>query len=182
MKVLICGGGTGGHIYPALTVVNSLQLMGLESSNFLWIGTSGEIEEQLVPQAGLSLETIDGGAIVGVPLKVRMKNMIKLTRSLRKVNRLLGQFGPDVLLLTGGYVNGPVAAVARLRRQPLAIYLPDIEPGQAIKSLSRFAAKVACTANPSLDFFPTGKAVVTGYPVRPELRAAAEMSREDALS
>ncbi len=156
--------------------------MGLESTDFLWIGTSGEIEEQLVPQAGLSLETIDGGAIVGVPLRARMKNMTKLTRSLRKVNKLLGQFGPDVLLLTGGYVNGPVAAVARLRRQPMAIYLPDIEPGQAIKSLSRFAAKVACTAIPSLDFFPSGKAIVTGYPVRPELRAAAEMSREEALA
>jgi UDP-N-acetylglucosamine--N-acetylmuramyl-(pentapeptide) pyrophosphoryl-undecaprenol N-acetylglucosamine transferase len=156
--------------------------MGLESINFLWIGTKGEIEEQLVPQAGLALETIDGGAIVGVPLQVRMKNVTKLTRSLGKVNRLLGQFRPDVLLLTGGYVNGPVAAVAWLRRQPIAIYLPDIEPGRAIKSLSRFAAKVACTANPSLDFFPAGKAVVTGYPVRQELRTAAEMSREEALA
>lgn len=156
--------------------------MGLERSDFLWIGTSGEIEERLVPQAGLDLETIEGGAIVGVPMNVRLKNLSKLTRSMGKVNRLLGEFQPDVLLLTGGYVNAPVATVAWLRRRPIAIYLPDIEPGKAIKSLSRLALKVACTAKPSLDFFPPGRGIVTGYPVRQDLREAADMSREEALS
>ncbi len=156
--------------------------MGLLNTDFLWIGTKGEIEEQLVPKVGLALETIDGGAIVGVPIQARMKNMAKLTKSLGKVNRLMEQFQPDTLLLTGGYVNGPVATIARLKRKPIAIYLPDIEPGRAIKSLSRFAKKVACTASPSLDFFPRGKAVVTGYPVRSEFRASAELSRENALA
>ncbi len=101
--------------------------------------------------------------------------------SLRKANVIIGRFQPDVLFLTGGYVNGPVAVAARGRRVPSAIYLPDIEPGMAIRYLSRLARRVACTAAESLSYFSPGKAVVTGYPVRPELRAATKLDRGEAL-
>jgi len=155
--------------------------MGLSPEDVLWVGTRGEIEEMLVPRAGLQLDTIEGGAIVGVTWPVRLGNAIKLTASLLPVNRLLNRFSPDVILFTGGYVNGPVSLVASLRRIPSAIYLPDIEPGLAIRTLSRFVTQVACTAQASLGFFPPGKAMVTGYPLRQELRAAVNMSREEAL-
>ena len=156
--------------------------MGLLTEDFLWIGTRGEIEEKLVPRAGLRLETIEGGAIAGVPWRVRIANAARLAASLRAVNSILDRFHPDVLLMTGGYVNGPVASVAWLRRVPAAIYLPDIEPGLAIKSLSRLAHRVACTAEASLSFFPAGKAVVTGYPVRRELRNATKLELTEALA
>ncbi|MDX1615833.1 MAG: UDP-N-acetylglucosamine--N-acetylmuramyl-(pentapeptide) pyrophosphoryl-undecaprenol N-acetylglucosamine transferase, partial [Candidatus Promineifilaceae bacterium] len=83
---------------------------------------------------------------------------------------------------TGGYINAPVALAAWLRRVPAAIYLPDIEPGMAIRWLSRFARRVACTAAPSARYFAAGKAVVTGYPVRPEIRNAAAVFKTDALT
>jgi UDP-N-acetylglucosamine--N-acetylmuramyl-(pentapeptide) pyrophosphoryl-undecaprenol N-acetylglucosamine transferase len=84
--------------------------------------------------------------------------------------------------MTGGYVNVPVALVARAMRLPAAIYLPDVEPGRAIRFLSRFADRVACTAAASRAYFPGKKVVVTGYPVRPELRAALALSTEAALA
>ncbi len=179
---MICGGGTGGHIYPALAVVVSLKQMGLQTEDFLWIGTQGEIEEKLVPLAGLQIETIRGGAIVGVSWRTRITNAAKLTASLRGVIGILDRFQPNVLFMTGGYVNGPVALAARLRRLPAAIFLPDIEPGLAIKRLSQFVERVACTAEASLGYFPDGKGIVTGYPIRQDLRDATRLSRQKALA
>jgi UDP-N-acetylglucosamine--N-acetylmuramyl-(pentapeptide) pyrophosphoryl-undecaprenol N-acetylglucosamine transferase len=182
LKLMICGGGTGGHIYPALAAVAELQERGMAAGDFLWIGTAGQVEESLVPRAGLRLETIQGGAIAGVPLGTKMVNAAKLTMSTAKANRLMAAFRPDVLFMTGGYVNAPVALAAWLRRIPAGIYLPDIEPGMAIKALSRFAKKVACTADASSQYFPARKTITTGYPVRADLRQAARMEKETALA
>jgi undecaprenyldiphospho-muramoylpentapeptide beta-N-acetylglucosaminyltransferase len=181
VKLLICGGGTGGHIYPALAAVAELQQRGLSTTDFLWIGTEGQVEENLVPRAGLTLETIRGGAIAGVSLKTKMVHAAKLVWSINKANRLMADFRPNVLFMTGGYVNAPVALVAWLRRIPAVIYLPDIEPGMAIKAISRLTKRVACTADLSAQYFPQGKTVTTGYPVRSELREAAQVKKEVAL-
>lgn len=152
------------------------------STAFLWIGTEGQVEETLIPRANLRLETIRGGAIAGVSLITKMENAAKLIWSIGKANRLMADFRPDVLFMTGGYVNAPVALAAWLRRIPAAIYLPDIEPGMAIKALSRFTKRVACTADDSAQYFPAGKTETTGYPVRPELRAATRMTQAAALA
>jgi len=163
-------------------MVAELRRQGLTTAQLMWIGTRGQMEEQLVPRAGIYLETIDGGPIVGVSIQKRLMNGMRLIMSLAKVTRLLRRFRPDVLLMTGGYVNVPVAPVARALSIPAAIFLPDIEPGTAIRQLSRFARRVACTAAESKQYFAPGKALVTGYPVRPDLRQALEMSREEALA
>lgn len=139
------------------------------------------MEEQLVPRAGIRLETISGGPLVGVSLPTRLMNSGRLAGSLATVARIFRRFRPDVLLMTGGYVNVPVALVARAFRVPAAIFLPDIEPGAAIRTLSRFVEKVACSASESKQYFAEGKVVVTGYPVRTELREALTMSRTEAL-
>ena len=110
---MICGGGTGGHIYPALAAVSELQGMGVTAEQVLWIGTKGQLEESLVPRAGLRLETIQGGAVAGVPLHVQAVNLARLAWSVGKANRIIGRFRPNVLFMTGGYVNVPVALAAR---------------------------------------------------------------------
>jgi UDP-N-acetylglucosamine--N-acetylmuramyl-(pentapeptide) pyrophosphoryl-undecaprenol N-acetylglucosamine transferase len=156
--------------------------MGLSTTDILWVGTRGQIEEKLVPRANLRLETIEAGAIAGVSWRLRAVNAAKLLASLPKAKGILDGFQPDVLLMTGGYVNGPVAIVAWRSRVPSAIYLPDIEPGKAIKSLSRLVQRIACTAPASQKFFPTGKTEVTGYPIRPELRAATKLDKLEALA
>lgn len=180
--MLICAGGTGGHIYPALVVASELRRRGLSTDDILWIGTKGQMEEALVPRAGFKLETIAGGPIVGMPLPVRLANSARLGWSVLLAAGIIGRYRPHVLFMTGGYVNAPVAVAARLRRVPAAIYLPDIEPGSAIRKLSRFVNQVACTASDSQVFFQEGKTTVTGYPVRSEFREAAKMSKADALA
>lgn len=181
MRVMICGGGTGGHIYPALSVVDALSA-DRPDLDVLWVGTRGQTEERLVPRAGIRLHTIRGGPIVGVPLVTRLQNGAQLLWSLGSAFRLLRRFRPQVLFMTGGYVNVPVALAARLRRVPAAIYLPDIEPGAAIRFLSRFVDKVACTSDDSAVYFNAGITETTGYPVRAELRAAARMDKTAALA
>ncbi|HEX6384069.1 MAG TPA: UDP-N-acetylglucosamine--N-acetylmuramyl-(pentapeptide) pyrophosphoryl-undecaprenol N-acetylglucosamine transferase, partial [Anaerolineae bacterium] len=133
MKLLICAGGTGGGVYPALAAASELQNLGVSREQILWIGTHGEMEEKLVPRAGLPLETIAGGAIVGVAPHVRMRNAAGLARSLASAFWLVRRFMPDVMLMTGGYLAIPVTLAAWLQRVPIVIYLPDVEPGKAIR-------------------------------------------------
>ena len=95
MRVLICAGGTGGGIYPALSAATELQRLGVRLEDILWIGTRGEMEEQLVPRAGLKLEMISGGPVVSVPPHVMIKNGMKLISSIGTASRLIKRFQPD---------------------------------------------------------------------------------------
>ncbi len=135
----------------------------------LWVGTAGEMEETLVPSAGLALETIAGGGLHGVGVRNLLPNAAKLLRGWTQARNVLRRFRPDVALLTGGYTNGPVALAAWEKRVPMVVFLPDIEPGLAIKTLGRLARRIACTTSASLRFLPASKTVVTGYPIRPGL-------------
>jgi undecaprenyldiphospho-muramoylpentapeptide beta-N-acetylglucosaminyltransferase len=182
VNVLICAGGTGGGIYPALTAVTELQNLGVTKEQILWVGTVGEMEEKLVPRAGIKLEKIRGGAIVGVKPQVMVKHLAQLTWSLGTAYNLMRSFKPDVMFMTGGYMSVPVALAARLHKVPIVIFLPDVEPGSAIKTVVPWAETIACTTDLSKEFVPADKMVVTGYPVRPEIRAATAMSKEEALA
>lgn len=182
MRLLVCAGGTGGGIYPALTAVTELQNLGVSREQILWVGVRGEMEETLVRRAGLRLETIKGGPVVGVPLVTRVKNLAKLTWSVGTASKLIRQFGPHVMLMTGGYMAAPVALAARRHGVPIVIFLPDVEPGSAIKAAMPLAHKVACTTDLSAEFVPAQKMIVTGYPVRPDIRAALRLSKEEALA
>ncbi len=150
------------------------------NTRVMWVGTRGQIEEDLVPRAGIDLHTIQGGPIVGVRLATRARNAARLAGSLAAAHRLLGAFRPDVVFLTGGYVNLPVALAARVHGVPIAIFLPDVEPGAAIRLLSRLAARVACTTAASAAFLPAEKLVETGYPVRFSLRSATALTPAEA--
>ena len=147
-----------------------------------WVGTRGEMEERLVPRAGYQLELIRGGPIVGVAPQVMLMNAAKLVWSFLVAMKLVQRFQPKVMLMTGGYMSVPVALACWLRRVPIVIYLPDVEPGKAIKSLIRLATKVACTTAGSQPYVPDEKMVVTGYPVRAEVRAALDLTRDEALA
>lgn len=182
MRILVCAGGTGGGIYPALAAVAELQQLGVVTEDILWIGTMGEMEETLVPRAGLRLQTIAAGPIVGVPLATRTRNAGRLFRGLGAASGHIGRFRPAVAFMTGGYVAAPVAVAARRHGVPIVVYLPDVEPGSAIRAVMPLARRVACTTDGSRAYVPAEKMVVTGYPVRPDIRAARELSREEALA
>lgn len=182
MRLLVCAGGTGGGIYPALAAVSELEAQGLDREQVLWVGTRGEMEEELIPAAGIHLETIQGGPIVGVSMRESIPNAARLIWSIGKGMRLIREFKPDVMFMTGGYMAPPVAAAAWMQRVPIGIYLPDVEPGASIKSTLPVAKRIAATTDGSADFVPPEKLVVTGYPVRPQIRAAARLSKEQALT
>ena len=182
MRILVCAGGTGGGIYPALAAVAELRRMGLTEADILWIGTKGEMEETLVPRAGLRLETIPAGPIVGVPLRTRARNAARMARGYAAASDHIRRFQPTVMFMTGGYVAAPVAVAARRHSVPIVVYLPDVEPGSTIRLAMPLARRVACTTDGSRAFVPEEKMVVTGYPVRPEIRAARNLNRAEALA
>jgi undecaprenyldiphospho-muramoylpentapeptide beta-N-acetylglucosaminyltransferase len=165
MRLLVSAGGTGGHILPALAIIAELRVADSDAQ-ILWIGTAGEMEERLVPEAGLPLRTIPGGGLHGVGPVTALRNGLRLVQGWRAARQAVRRFRPDVALLTGGYTNLPAALAARERRVPMVIFLPDIEPGLAIKSLGRLADLIACTAQESRAFLPGRQVRVTGYPVR----------------
>lgn len=182
MRLLVCAGGTGGGIYPALAALSALREQGLTDEQVLWVGTAGQMEEDLVPASGLRLERISGGPIVGVPLRESLPNAIRLAGSVGTARRLIRDFQPHVMFMTGGYMAPPVALASTLSRVPIGIYLPDVEPGSSIKSVVPLARRIACTTDGSAAFVPQDKMVVTGYPVRPEIRAATRLSKAEALA
>ncbi len=140
-----------------------------EAHQLYFIGAVGGMERLLVEESGLDFaryHEVFAGPVHGVnPLRV-MASLLKLTVGTLQSLLRLNHIRPQVILLTGGWANLPVALAARPLRIPIAIYLPDIEPGLTIKVLQRFARQVAITVEPSAAFFPKGKTVVTGYPLQ----------------
>lgn len=125
------------------------------------------MEADLVKKAGIPFQAIPAGQIAGMGLRT-IPNLVNVVRGALESRRILDAFQPDVLLFTGGYVAVPMAVAGR--KVPSIVYLPDIEPGIAIKTIAKFATTVALTHPDSAQFFPSSKrTVVTGYPTRPEL-------------
>lgn len=134
------------------------------------------MERNLVSRAGVPFRAIQAGAMHGVgPLRAAV-NALRTARGTFEARRILAEFKPDVVFLTGGFVGVPVSVAAWLQRVPSVVYLPDIEPGRALRVMARFAAKVAVTTEASARCIASDKMVVTGYPVR-DIFASA--SREE---
>ncbi|MGC8837803.1 MAG: UDP-N-acetylglucosamine--N-acetylmuramyl-(pentapeptide) pyrophosphoryl-undecaprenol N-acetylglucosamine transferase [Anaerolineae bacterium] len=178
MRLVVSGGGTGGHVYPALAVLEELLARGvLRREDVRFVASPGGMEVDLIRRAGLPLELAQTGQVRGRAPWVVAGNAVRMVVGSWQVRRWMREFRPDVVLLTGGYVGVPVALAARTCRVPICIYLPDLEPGLAVRLLARLAQRVAVTAEKVVRYFPRGKAVVTGYPVR---RAVAEAERAGA--
>lgn len=174
MRLLICAGGTGGGVYPAITV---LEALGLDKESVLWVGGQGGMEEALITRQEIPYKSIPAAGVHGVGLKRLPGNIWKLFNGFLSSLRILREFAPDVLLFTGGYVAFPMAVAAM--RRPSLLYVPDIEPGLSLKALARFANRIALTTETSRKYFPNpSKLTVTGYPVRPGLK---RWTRKDAL-
>lgn len=174
MRLLICAGGTGGGVYPALAVHNALA-KERPAMQTLWVGGEGGMEESLVKRAGIPFTTIPAAGLHGVGLRAMPGNALKLMRGFAASRRILREFKPDALFFTGGYLAGPMALAGR--NVPTLLYVPDIEPALALKTIARFADRIAVTAPDSRHYFPGRDSVVdTGYPVR------ADFARQDRAS
>jgi UDP-N-acetylglucosamine--N-acetylmuramyl-(pentapeptide) pyrophosphoryl-undecaprenol N-acetylglucosamine transferase len=166
-RVLLAGGGTGGHVYPALAVVEEIE------GDRLWVGSTGGREEPLVRRAGIDFRGVPTGAVLGRGPRAITRSAVQNVRGVLAARALIREYRPSVVLATGGYASVPVVIAARLAGVPSAIFLPDVEPGLAVKVLGRIANRVACSVETTRRFLPPAKVVPTGYPVRPDLRAWA---------
>ena len=168
LRFIISGGGTGGHIYPAIAIANALK-MRFPTAQFLFVGAQDKMEMQKVPQAGYAIQ---GLWIAGLQRKLTLDNLLfplKLISSLLKSSRIIRKFRPDVVIGTGGFASGPLLQMANSRGIPTLIQEQNSYPGITNKLLSKKASKI-CVAYEQLDrFFPASKLVFTGNPVRQDL-------------
>ncbi len=167
-KIILSGGGTGGHIYPAIAIANELKAR-FPKSEFLFVGAKDKMEMQKVPQAGFK---ITGLWIAGIQRRLTFKNLlfpIKLVVSLFKSMAIVNAFNPDVVIGTGGFASGPLLQVAAMKGVPTLIQEQNSFPGITNKLLSKKVNKV-CVAYEGLErFFPKEKLILTGNPVREDL-------------
>ncbi len=182
IRLVISGGGTGGHVYPALAVASELDRPLSEGGSerrpaLLYIGARGGMEESIVVRRRLAFQGIASGPLRG---KGPAQAPVNLGRMIWGFGQALGAlrgFGARAVLATGGYVCVPVVLAAWLARVPSLIFLPDVVPGLAVRALARFATRIAVSFAETQRHLPAAKTVATGYPVRPELfttdRAAA---------
>ncbi|MBS3751000.1 MAG: undecaprenyldiphospho-muramoylpentapeptide beta-N-acetylglucosaminyltransferase [Anaerolineales bacterium] len=172
MRLLICAGGTGGGVYPALAVLQSLKddnTYDTSLEDVLWVGGERGMEKEIVERNGIRFRGIPAAGLHGVGMKALPGNLLQLVRGFFEARDILRSFRPHAMLFTGGYVAAPVALAGR--SVPSVLYVPDIEPGLALKSLARFADAIAVTTEDTRKYFPMEKKVhVTGYPVRSNLK------------
>ncbi len=177
MNVVFTGGGTGGHLYPAIAVADALRMRG---ANITFIGTKDRLEATIVPQAGYRLVTVASGPLTrsssGRLVRSGFSNLIGIVQAARALARLK----PDIVIATGGYVCFPVVvAAAMLRKHPIALLEPNAHPGLTNRALSSIVDEV-WGAFPDADRHFKGKYVHTGIPVRARLRSLP--SRDDAVA
>jgi len=179
-QYLISAGGTGGGTYPALAVAEALRAQE-NPPNLHYIGSVGGMEKGIVARTShlfAGYHEIQAGPLHGVSIPRRISSILKLARGTLQTLGLINRLKPSVVFLTGGFVTFPVAVAAWLRRIPVAIYLPDIEPGQAIKATAALARVVYVTVPDSAKYFKPGKTIVTGYPLRADVLHA---KRQDGI-
>lgn len=164
MRVILAGGGTGGHVIPALAIARELR--DHHGADVLFIGTSRGLETRLVPAAGFPLKLVEVGQLKNVSLATRVRTMLALPRALFRAASLVREFRPGVVIGVGGYASGPGMLAAALAGVPTLAFEPNYVPGLANRLVSPMISAAA------VQFPQTGRAfrkhVVTGIPVRPE--------------
>ena len=167
-KFIISGGGTGGHIFPAIAIANEL-MVNYPDSEILFVGAKGKMEMKKVPEAGYKIKGLE---IVGLQRRLTIKNLFfpfKLLKSLSDAKKIIKEFNPDIVIGVGGYASGPTLRVAGKLGIPTLIQEQNSYAGLTNKLLAKNAKKI-CVAYDGMDvFFPKQKIVFTGNPVRNDI-------------
>lgn len=168
MKILFAGGGTAGHINPALSVADYIKEQE-KDTEMLFVGTKRGLETKLVPAAGYDIKYID---ICGINRKNLLKNisvLYKLQKSKRDAYKIIKGFAPDAVVCTGGYVSGPVMIAAYKAGVPSIIHEQNVYPGLTVKGSQKYATYVAVSFSETVEHLKKSKCVVTGNPIRPDV-------------
>lgn len=172
LKLLLTGGGTGGHLFPAIAVAEAIR-GDLPDSKVLFVGTRRKLDTATLSGRSFATSTIRCEGLKGKGLFSIIKTIALLPLALLDSGRVIRRFSPDLVFGVGGYVTGPVILAARLLRIPTCIHEQNSVPGLANRLLGRIAGKIFISLPESEKFFPADRTVLTGNPVRRELLAAA---------
>ena len=172
MKIVLTGGGTGGHVYPALAVAE--QILDEIDAKIFYYGTEHGPERAIAEQNNYVYRAIPASQVRGKSPKRIITGLWNLWRGTQEAQKNFKKDLPDVVFATGGYVAAPVGRAAKICGIPLIVFQPDIYPGWAIKFLTRYATSIACTSEKSLEYLPTFKTKVTGYPIRKQFFEATK--------
>ena len=170
MRIVITGGGTGGHLFPALAVHDALRARRPET-NALFVGAAAGVEATILPRRGHAFRGLQAPQVSGTGLRRRCAAALTLPGTIRQAMKFLREFRPQVVFGVGGYASVPTMAAAALARVPRVIHEQNALPGLANRTLGRIANAVAVSFADTVRFFPAGRALVTGNPVRAEIRA-----------
>ncbi|MCL2511554.1 MAG: UDP-N-acetylglucosamine--N-acetylmuramyl-(pentapeptide) pyrophosphoryl-undecaprenol N-acetylglucosamine transferase, partial [Bacteroidales bacterium] len=184
VKIIISGGGTGGHIFPAIAIARALQRELNGNVEILFVGALGKMEMEKVPEAGFSIKGVD---IAGIQRSFTVKNIIKnmmlpfkMLKSMRQTRKIFEEFAPDAVAGVGGFASWSTLQYAAKKGVPYLIQEQNSYAGITNKKLALKASKICVAYNNMERFFPKEKIIFTGNPVRPEV-IDIEGKREDAL-
>lgn len=169
MRVVVSGGGTGGHIYPALALIREIKKRNPEAK-FLYIGTEQGLESEIVRREGFPFKTIEISGFKRQLTFANIKTIGRFFSSVKESRRILKEFAPHIVIGTGGYVCGPVVYAATRLKIPTIIHEQNSVPGLTNKFLSKFVTKVAISFTDAAEYFPKNKVVLTGNPRASEVR------------
>lgn len=168
MNIVIAGGGTGGHVFPAIAIANELR-KSIADVQITFVGTTKGIESKIVPKEGYDIRFIKSEGLVGKDIFRTIKSALKIPLSLKDSQKILKELQPELVLGVGGYSSGPVLLCAALMGIPTIIHEQNTLPGFTNKLLGRVVDLIAVTYQESMKFFPQEKTYLTGNPVRSEI-------------
>jgi UDP-N-acetylglucosamine--N-acetylmuramyl-(pentapeptide) pyrophosphoryl-undecaprenol N-acetylglucosamine transferase len=177
LRVMIAGGGTGGHLFPGVALAEQVVAAGGEVR---FVGTQRGIEARVLPEEGWPLDLIEVSGIKGRGVGGLIRGLLRLPKAWLQSRRIIKDFDPDVVVGVGGYASGPIVATAWLMRRPTAILEQNSVPGITNRILAKLVRKVFATFPDSAGRFPARKVVLAGNPIRGELIRRLAQAREDA--
>ncbi len=177
MRIALAAGGTAGHIFPALATLGALRATG-EAVEARFFGPDTRGERALVQGHDVPFEAVPAAPLRGRSPLALARGLARTALGVTTALRALRRFRPNVMLSTGGYGSFPPSVAARMLRLPLVVFLPDIEPGLAVRAESWLATRIAAATEATLPRLPAAKSVVTGYPVRAAFATPRERARE----
>lgn len=175
MRLIVAGGGTGGHLFPGIAVASAMQ-QRLSGTSVLFIGTSRLLDQQALAGLGFSLAALDCGGVKGLGVKARLRSLLRMPGAVLQARDMLRRFQPDLVLGVGGYVTGPVLLAAKSLGVPIAIHEQNSVPGLANRLAGKLADRVFISL-PCVPPFAAAKTEQTGNPVREAILAAAKEAK-----
>ena len=177
MKAIIVAGGTGGHIYPALAIMNKIKEKDKDSS-FIYIGTTDRMEKDIVPKLGIKYVGINMSGLDRKNIFNNIKVYKEFRSAVKKASKVIDEFNPDVVIGAGGYITAPVLYAAHKKKVPVLIHEQNSIPGISNKFISSFADSICVSLPNSVELFPKDKVCYTGNPRSEEIKNAEKLSKK----